>query len=173
MENQQISKYTCEELLAKLAELNIDVAVIEHPPLRTVEESRQLRGDLPGGHVKNLFLKDKRKQFWLVVALEDTSIDLKETAALLDAGKFSFASPAELDEILGLVPGAVSPLALFNDRPKAVQLVLDERLLEATPLNFHPLRNDRTVAIEVPDLMRFLDAIEHKPLIVSLPARAV
>jgi Ala-tRNA(Pro) deacylase len=98
---------------------------------------------------------------------------LKETAALLDAGKFSFASPAELDEILGLVPGAVSPLALFNDRPKAVQLVLDERLLEATPLNFHPLRNDRTVVIEVPDLMRFLDAIEHKPLIVSLPARAV
>ena len=173
MENQQLSKYTCDELLAKLAELNIDLAVIEHPPLRTVEESRQLRGDLPGGHVKNLFLKDKRKQFWLVVALEDTSIDLKETATLLEAGKFSFANTVELDEILGLVPGAVSPLALFNDRSHAVQLVLDERLLKVSPLNFHPLRNDRTVAIETPDFMRFLDAIEHKPLVVSLPARAV
>jgi Ala-tRNA(Pro) deacylase len=161
--------WDCDGLMAKLSELGIATSTVEHEPLRTVEVARRLRGDLPGGHVKNLFLKDVKRNFWLIVTLEEATVDLKATAQMLEAKKFSFASPAELDQYLGIVPGAVSPFAVINDQDRVVSLVLDERLLDFSPLNFHPLRNDRTTAITPPDFLRFLDATGHKPRLISIP----
>jgi len=140
--------------------------------LRTVEDAQRARGDLPGGHVKNLFLKDKNKRFWLLVALEDTSIDLKATAQILEAQKFSFANADELQSILGILPGAVSPFAVINDELRQVSVVLDERLLEISPLNFHPLRNDRTTTITTSDFLKFLDRVEHPPRSILFPAKS-
>ncbi len=160
-----------EQLMTMLADLGILTNTIEHPPLRTVEEAQRLRGHIVSGHVKNLFLKDKKKRYWLLVALEDTSVDLKVTAALLEAQKFSFASAEELQTILGIVPGAVSPLAIINDTDSLVSVVLDKRLLEISPLNFHPLRNDRTTAIATNDFLKFLEAVKHAPQIIDIPGQ--
>ena len=165
--------YNSEQLMTMLADLGISTNTIEHPPLRTVEEAQRLRGDIKGGHVKNLFLKDKKKHYWLIVVLEDTSIDLKATSALLKAQKFSFASAEELQAILGIVPGAVSPLAVINDVSCLVTLVIDRRLVEISPLNFHPLRNDRTTAIASNDFLKFLEAVKHTPLIIDIPSQEV
>ncbi len=162
---------TSDELLAKLDALDIATTTVTHPPLRTVEDAKRLRGDLPGAHVKNLFLRDKRQRFWLVVASEDAAIDLKGLAKQLDAGRFSFANEQQLGELLGIAPGAVSPFAAINDGGAAVTVVIDQALLEKAPLNLHPLQNDRTTAIAPQDLLRFLEACGHAPQIIAV-ARA-
>jgi Ala-tRNA(Pro) deacylase len=159
---------TSDALLARLDSLGIASSTVDHPPLRTVEESKRLRGDLPGGHIKNLFLRDKRSRFWLLTTLEDRSIDLKAVAKQLDAGRFSFANEQQLLEHLGITPGAVSPFAAINDDAGAVTVVLDEALLAHDPLNLHPLRNDRTTAIAAKDLVRFLEACDHAPRVLAL-----
>src|SRR5260221_13967299 len=136
-----------DALLARLDELSIRSTTVDHPPLRTVEDSKRLRGDLPGAHVKNLFLRDKHKRFWLLVTLEDRQVDLKAMARVLEAGRFSFANETQLGELLGIAPGAVSPLAAINDVDGAVTVVIDDALLQIDPINLHPLRNDRTTTI--------------------------
>jgi Ala-tRNA(Pro) deacylase len=157
---------TSDELLAHLESLGIAAATSTHPPLRTVEDSKRLRGTLPGGHVKNLFLRDKRGGHWLLTTLEDTRVDLKAMAQRLGAAKFSFASAEMLNDLLGIEPGAVSPLAVINDTGGRVAVVFDEPMLARDPLNVHPLRNDRTTTIATADLLRFLAACGHVPLVL-------
>jgi len=161
---------TSDELLAQLENLGISAKTASHPPLHTVEESKRLRGELPGGHVKNLFLRDKRGRYWLLTTLEDTRVDLKEMARRLDAGKFSFADHEALARLLGIAPGAVSPLAAVNDSEGQVTVVLDEALLAHDPLNVHPLRNDRTTALSPADLLRFLSECGHTPTVTAFAA---
>lgn len=159
---------TSDELLRRLASLGIVTVTHEHPPLRTVEEAKRLRGDLPGSHVKNLFLRGKHDRYWLFTTLEDTPVDLKALGRLLEAGRFSFGSAAALEQILGILPGAVSPLAAVNDTARAVTVVLDEALFAAEFLNVHPLRNDHTTALAPTDLVRFLESCDHPPRRVRL-----
>jgi Ala-tRNA(Pro) deacylase len=159
---------TSDQLFAQLDTLGIITKTVEHPPLRTVEDSKRLRGDLPGGHVKNLFLRDKHERFWLLVTLEDQHVNLKAVARHLAAGRFSFANEQQLDRYLGIAPGAVSPLAAINDADGAVTVVIDDALLRVDPVNLHPLRNDRTTALAPRDLVRFLESCGHPPRIVSL-----
>jgi Ala-tRNA(Pro) deacylase len=162
---------TSDELLAELSRLGIPTTTVSHPPLRTVEDSKRLRGDLAGGHIKNLFLRDKRQRFWLVVALEDSLVDLKALARELGVGRFSFANEQQLDDLLGIAPGAVSPLAVINDRGGAVTVVIDAAVMDKNPINLHPLRNDCTTVIAPRDLLRFLEQCGHAPRIMVL-ARA-
>jgi Ala-tRNA(Pro) deacylase len=159
---------TSNDLLAQLAALGIAVATVSHPALRTVEDAKRLRGDLEGGHVKNLFLRDKRQRFFLFTTLEDSAVDLKALAKRLDAGRFSFANAEQLEALLGIAPGAVSPFAAINDTARAVTVVLDAALLAIDPLYFHPLRNDLTTAIAPRDLLRFLESCGHAPLLLTL-----
>lgn len=158
-----------QDLINLLDELGIAHSTAEHPPLRTVEDSKRLRGTLNGAHVKNLFLRDKKGGFWLVVAQEDTKIDLRQVASALGAPRLSFAKTEDLAALLGIIPGAVSPLALINDANAQVRVVLERRLLDCSLLNFHPLRNDRTTTIATPDLLKFLDAIQHPAHWIGLP----
>lgn len=159
---------TPQQLLDYLAGLGIVTRTHDHPPVFTVEESRRLRGDLPGGHCKSLLLKDKERKLWLVVALEHRQIDLKQLRHELGARKgLSFASPETLIEVLGVEPGAVTPFALVHDREARVSVVLDRGMLEVEPLNFHPLTNDRTTAISPADLRRFLEACSHEPILLD------
>ncbi|MGH7005860.1 MAG: prolyl-tRNA synthetase associated domain-containing protein, partial [Alphaproteobacteria bacterium] len=156
--------------LAQLDALGIRTDTVRHAPLFTVEQSKALRGELPGGHTKNLFLKDKKDRMWLVTAEEDRPIDLKTLGALLGAhGRVSFGSPERLMRYLGVAPGAVTPFGLANDAPPRVSFVLDEGLLRHDVLNFHPLTNAATTAIVRADFLRFLDAVGHPPRIVPLP----
>jgi Ala-tRNA(Pro) deacylase len=159
-----------DQLFARLDDLGIAHRTHPHPPVFTVAEAAGLRGQLPGGHCKSLFLKDKKGGLWLVVALEEQAVDLKLLAAALGAPRFSFGSPALLHDVLGVTPGSVTPFAAANDAARRVTVVLDRRMLERSPLNYHPLENDKTTAIAPADLLRFLDAYGHTPLVVDLAA---
>ncbi len=159
-------------LCARLDALSIAWATHAHAPVFTVEEARALRGSLPGMHTKNLFLKDKRGGFWLVVAREELGVDLNALAKTLSAPRFSFGSPELMVEILGIAPGAVTPFALMNDAAGKVTAVFDHAMMAGGMLNFHPLRNDKTMAIAAPDLVRFARDTGHEPLIMELPERA-
>jgi Ala-tRNA(Pro) deacylase len=159
---------TPEELLARLAALGINAVTHRHPPLHTVEESKRLRGVLPGAHCKNLFLKDKREQVWLVVTLEDKPIDMKALRRRIGAAHLSFGRPELLREVLGVAPGSVTPFALANDAARRVRVVLDAEMMAAGLLNYHPLVNTMTTALAPAELLRFIDACGHRPEIVAL-----
>jgi len=161
---------TPDDLFRRLAELGIAVTTVDHPPLYTVEDSRRLRGDLPGGHCKSLFLKDRKDGLWLVVALEDRPLDMKALSDRIGSARLSFAKPELLLEVLGVIPGAVTPFAAINDRACRVSIVLDRAMMALTPLHYHPLTNTRTTAIRPEDLLRFLADCGHRPRVVDLDA---
>ena len=159
---------TPEELFARLDALGITHRTYSHPPVFTVAEATALRGSLPGGHCKSLFLKDKKGGFWLAVMLEERRIDLKKLALQLEAPRFSFGGAADLYAVLGVRPGSVTPFALVNDVERRVTPVFDAAMLEHDLLNYHPLANDRTTAVAPADLLRFIAAAGHVPRIIDL-----
>jgi len=154
-------------LFARLAELGIESETVEHAPVFTVEEAKALRGELPGAHIKNLFLRNKKGAMWLVTCQEDRQIDLKQLGASLGAGRLSFGSAERLMKYLGVLPGAVTPFAVINDRQNTVTVALDRALLDQDPVNCHPLVNTMTTAISGADLVRFLEAEGHPPQILD------
>ena len=162
------SPFTPEQLLQRLDALGIAHHTAAHPPVFTVAEAVALRGSLPGGHCKSLFLKDKAAGFWLAVMLEERRTDLNKLAARLGAPRFSFGGADDLYALLGVRPGSVTPFALVNDTEHRVTLVLDRDMLSHDPLNYHPLANDRTTAISPNDLLRFIAACGHEARIVDL-----
>ncbi|HYD29756.1 MAG TPA: prolyl-tRNA synthetase associated domain-containing protein [Azospirillaceae bacterium] len=157
-----------ERLLAYLAELGIAAVTHSHPPLHTVEESKALRGELPGGHCKSLFLKDRKGRLWLLVADEDRRVELNRLHTRLGSARLSFASTELLWEVLGVRPGSVTPFALVNDRAGRVSVALDRHMLEHELVNYHPLLNDKTTAIRPADLLSFIRATGHEPAVVDL-----
>ena len=151
-----------DDLFAFLDRLGLRHATVRHPPLFTVEESRHLRGQIAGGHTKNLFLKDKRGALFLVTTLEDAEIELKSLHRRLGAsGRFSFGAPELMRATLGVEPGAVTPFAALNDTQGRVTVVLDAAMMAHATLNFHPLVNTMTTSIGRDDLVRFLAATGH------------
>ena len=158
-----------QQLLSRLDELGIAHRTVEHPPVFTVEEAKALRGNLPGHHIKNLFLRNKKEEMWLIVALEDRAIDLKRLGERLGAGKFSFGSPDRLRRYLGVEPGSVTPLSAINDADHRVRVVLDRALAEGGPINAHPLVNTMTTAVSLADLLRFFAATGHTPEWLDFP----
>ena len=163
---------TPDDLFALLDRLGIAHQTVSHPPLFTVEDARRLRGQIPGGHTKNLFLRDKRGQVFLVSALEDAEIDLKSVHHRLGAGRFSFGSAALLRELIGIEPGAVTPFAAMNDTAGRVTVVLDAPMMRHERLNFHPLVNTRSTTIARDDLVKFLEATGHPPRILAVSGAA-
>lgn len=164
---------TPEQLFATLDALGIRHTTVKHPPLFTVEQSQNLRGQIPGGHTKNLFLRDKKYEIYLVVALEDALIDLKGLHRLLGAtGRFSFGSADLLRELLGVEPGAVTPFGAINDTEGRVTVVLDSAMMEHETLNYHPLVNTMTTSIRRDDLMKFLESTGHLPKIERVSGHA-
>ena len=159
---------TPAQLFAFLDELGIETTTIEHPPVFTVEEAKQHRGRIDGSHIKNLFLRNKKKRMWLLVAPEDRTIQLKSLGKQLGAGHMSFASPSRLMQHLGVEPGSVTPFGVINDAECQVQVVLDGAVLERDPVQCHPLVNTMTTAISAKDLLKFLEATNHEPQIIDL-----
>ena len=160
---------TEDELYDRLRALGIAWVRHEHAPVFTVEEAAAVNATQPGMHTKNLFLKDKKGGLWLVVLRDDFKLDLNALSKQIEAPRFSFGSGELLVETLGVPPGSVTPFALINDPARKVRVVLDAQMLEHEPLNYHPLRNDRTIAVSKADLLAFVAACGHAPLIVRLP----
>ena len=156
--------HTPDQLFAYLDGLGIAHSTVTHPPVFTVEQAKKLRGELPGAHTKNLFLRDKKYELYLAVALESTEIDLKGLHRSLGAqGRFSFGASGLLREVWGVEPGSVTPFGAINDKDGRVTVVLDAAMMEHGTLNFHPLLNTMTTAIARDDLVKFLQATGHQP----------
>jgi Ala-tRNA(Pro) deacylase len=160
---------TPEQLLARLEALGVQATTYRHPPVFTVEEAQALKGDLPGAHTKNLFLRDKKGVMWLLVALFDREIDLLSLAKSLGvSGRLSFGSADRMIRFLGVTPGAVTPFAIVNDHGGAVSVAVDEGLRHQEIWNAHPLDNAMTTAVRGEDMVRFLEAEGHPPVWVAL-----
>ena len=159
---------TREELFAKLSSLGIETTTRDHPPVYTVEEAQALRGQIPGGHCKNLFLKDDKGKIWLIVCLEDAQIDLKAAPAKIGSRRLSFGKPELLMEVLGIEPGSVTPFALINDREVRVNVVLDAAMMAHEFVSYHPLQNTATTTIRSKDLVTFIRSCGHDPQIVAV-----
>ena len=161
---------TPDDLFARLRALGIKTVTVEHPALFTVEQSKQLRGDIPGAHTKNLFLKCKKGTIWLVTALESTAIDLKTLHSRLGCGRLSFGNADLLMEVLGVIPGSVTPFSVINDAGGRASVVLDKALMAYDRLNFHPLVNTATTGVTPEGLLAFLNDCEHAPRILDFNA---
>ena len=158
-------------LFAFLTEIGVDAVVHRHPPLFTVSDSQAICGDLPGAHVKNMFLKDKKAGLWLVTCLEDRRIKIRDLEKSLGAPKMSFGKPDVMAAAIGVAPGAVTPLAALNDRAtRAVSIAIDETILTADLINCHPLHNEATIALTPANLLRFFEATGHTPVRVDFDA---
>jgi Ala-tRNA(Pro) deacylase len=161
--------FTPDQLLARLAELGIKATTHHHAPVFTVAESQALRGQLPGGHCKSLFLRDRAGGYWLAVMLEHRRVSVNALARAIGAPRVSFGSAEELMDLLGVVPGAVTPFGLVNDVGRRVTPVLDAAMLrDHELLNYHPLDNSMTTALDPADLLRFIAACGHIPRLVEI-----
>ena len=159
------------QLIEFLRSLGIIVDPVAYPAHSTVEEGRALRGDMAGTFTKNLLLRDKKGRLFLLVAEETRAIDLRTLHNKIGAsGRLGFASPDAVREILGVEPGALTPLALMHDNNRATTVVLDEILMHDKQLNFHPLVNTQSIGLSPAELIRFIDATGHQYLIADLAA---
>ena len=159
-----------EGLLADLAALAIPYAAHEHAAVFTVAESRKLDAGFPGAHTKNLFLKDAGGAFWLVTLPAGARVDLKALPGAIGCKRVSFASADDMERLLGIAPGSVTPLAMINALPGCVTVVLDSHLAHAERINVHPLRNTATLGLSGNDVLRLLRHWGHEPVIAPLPA---
>jgi Ala-tRNA(Pro) deacylase len=157
-----------DDLMARFAALGIRTETREHAPVFTVEEARRLRGEIPGGHCKNLFLKDERGALYLIVCLEEARIDLKTAPARIGSRRLSFGKPDLLTAVLGVEAGSVTPFALINAAPGRIEVILDAAMMEEELLNYHPLKNDATTTIRAADLVAFIRSCGHEPRILAL-----
>lgn len=163
------SPKTKEQLFAFLDELGIAHSTKSHPPVFTVAESESLRDEIPGGHTKNLFVKDKKDRFFVITVEERATVDLKQIHKIIGASsRVSFGNPEKMLEYLGVVPGSVTVFGAINDTGNNVTFVLDEDLMGHEIINGHPLANDATTSIGREDLLRFLKATGHDPLVLKV-----
>jgi Ala-tRNA(Pro) deacylase len=158
------------ELFAFLDRAGIAHSTLTHAPVFRVGDGQEIKDALPGGHTKNLFLKDDKGQLWLISALGETRIDLKALRKVIGSGRLSFGSAALMEEALGVTPGSVTAFALINDKERRVRFVADAALMAADPVNFHPLSNAATTAVSQEGFRRFLRALQIEPTVVDFAA---
>ena len=159
---------TREDLFARFNALGIETMTKDHAPVYTVEEAQALRGEIPGGHCKNLFLKDDKGNIWLIVCLEEAQVDLKSAPAKIGSRRLSFGKPELLKEVLGVEPGSVTPFGLINDTEKRVNVVLDAAMMAHELVNYHPLENTATTTSRSADLVTFIRSCGHEPRVVAV-----
>ena len=148
--------YNSLELIELLKKESYEIEVHQHDALFTVEDSIKLRGKIDGVHSKNLFLKNKKNEFFLLSCEEGDKIDLKKISKSLGLGNVSFAKQKYLEQYLKIKPGSVSPFALLNDKGGIVNFYLEQSLYESRFVNFHPLINTLTITIETNKFIKFM-----------------
>ena len=156
--------------LSALTEMGIAYQNHDHAPVFTVEEGRDIKARLPGGHTKNLFLKSKDGQFVLVCALGDTAVSVNQLHKQLGTKRLSFGKAEDMERLLGVTPGSVSLFGIMNDTGGEVRLVIDAALAACDVVNFHPLLNDATTAISSADMIKFAEATHHAPTVIDFTA---
>ncbi|MGN6289648.1 MAG: prolyl-tRNA synthetase associated domain-containing protein [Sphingopyxis terrae] len=158
-------------LLADMDALAIPFTVHEHVAVFTVAESDTVNAAIPGAHTKNLFLKDAGGAFWLVTVPGEARVDLKALPAAIGCKRVSFGKPDDMQRLLGIAPGSVTPLAAINAAPGSITVVLDAGLAAAERVNVHPLRNTGTIGLAGATILDLLRHWGHEPLIASIPVQ--
>ena len=158
-------------LLADLGLLAIPFAAYEHDAVFTVAESDAVNAAMPGAHTKNLFLKDKGGAFWLVTVPSDARVHLKGLPAAIGCKHVSFGKAEDMERLLGITPGSVTPLAAINAAPGSITIVLDETLAVAGTVNVHPLRNTATLGLSGATILDLLRHWGHQPLVAAIPVQ--
>ncbi len=158
-------------LLADLDALAIPFTAHEHVAVFTVAESDTVNAAIPGAHTKNLFLKDAGGAFWLVTVPGEARVDLKALPAAIGCKRVSFGKPDDMQRLLGIAPGSVTPLAAINAAPGSITVVLDAGLAAAERVNVHPLRNTGTIGLAAATILDLLRHWGHEPLIASIPVQ--
>lgn len=162
-------KATDTEVYHVLAEWQIPYERVDHKAVYTVAE---IDFSIDGSDVKNLLMKGKKsKQFYFIICPGAKRLDIKKLAKLFGEQQLSFASEAELFELLGLERGSVTPFALPNDREKQVQLVIDEAIDQSKKIGFHPNTNTATLVIAFDDFKRFLANAAINPIYTVIPEK--
>ncbi|MEO1040243.1 MAG: YbaK/EbsC family protein [Pseudomonadota bacterium] len=159
-----------DELFAFLDTLEIAHATTDHAPVFTVAEGEALKAQMPGGHSKNLFLKDKKGALLLISAWQGTEIALNQLHRHLGCARLSFGKAELMEDVLGVSPGSVTAFAIVNDRDHRVRFILDKALMAFDPVNFHPLKNDATTAVSPGDLLTFTRALGREPELIDFTA---
>ena len=154
--------------MARLDGLGITYKFYEHEAVFTVEEAEKIDADIPGTHCRNLFLRDKKKKNFLVVLPNEVDVDMKKLPPLIGSDRLSFGSADRLWQYLGVRPGSVCPFSIINDRDKEVKIVLDESMMKADIVNYHPLLNTMTLGLAPDDLLKFIRDCGHNPLVTDL-----
>lgn len=161
-----------DALFAIFDSLSIPYRLYHHQPVFTVAESLDIERDMDGAHCRNLFVRDKKGTMFLVVAQNETMIDLKKLSDLLACGRLSFGSSDRLWQYLGVRPGSVCPFSIINDKDKAVTIVLDKAMMAHDIVNYHPMENHMTVGLSPDDLVKFIKNTGHEPMILDLSRAA-
>ena len=126
-----------------------------------MDQSTDVKRTLPGGHTKNLFLKDKDGNIILIAAEAHSQLKLNKLHKLIGTKRLSFGSPDLMEELLGVTPGSVTAFALMNDTEGRVRFLVDAALMEHEPVNFHPLTNTGTTTVSKADFEKFVRATGH------------
>ncbi|HET6524813.1 prolyl-tRNA synthetase associated domain-containing protein [Sphingopyxis sp.] len=158
-------------LLADLGALAIPFAAHEHEAVFTVAESDAVNAAIPGAHTKNLFLKDNGGAYWLVTVPSEARVDLKALPAAIGSKRVSFGKAGDMERLLGISPGSVTPLAAINAPPGSLTVVLDEGLAAAETVNVHPLRNTGTLGLSGGTILDLLRHWGHRPLVAPIPVQ--
>lgn len=162
-----------DHLFERFATLAISAPVVAYPAHSTAEEGKALRGDLPGTFTKNLLLKDKKGRLFLIAFHEDRALDLKTLHTLIGAnGRLGFAPAERMEALLGVSPGALTPLGIINDTNGLVTVVIDAVLLDSEQINFHPLVQEESVGLAPADLLAFIRSCDREPLVVQFGSMA-
>lgn len=164
---------TRADLFAFLDAEGVAHATTDHPAVFTVGEGEDIKATMPGGHTKNLFLKDAKGRLWLISAHEHAQIDLKRLHTVIGSARLSFGNAELMAQTLGVTPGSVTAFALVNDTGRAVTFVLDKTLATADRVNFHPLENTATTGVSRAGFRRFLEVLGITPLVVDFTAMTV
>lgn len=160
---------TKNDMLTLMDKMGFETKTFDHAPAFTVEESKYLRDEIAGAHTKNLFLKDKKSNYFLITLEENATVDLKQIHTLIGGrGRVSFGNADRLMAYLGVAPGSVTALSVANDQDNHVTLIIDEPLLESDIINCHPLKNDATTSLKREDLLTFVKHFGHDPLILKV-----
>lgn len=161
------------DVLKAIEALGLSHQTHEHRAVYTVDEAKAERGEMPGAHIKNLFLRNKKGRMWVVTFLEDRTLDLRALGTALGTGRLSFASPERMMRVLGVIPGAVTPLGVVNDLHNEVELVLDSAIFGFDLINVHPLVNTMTTTMQPNELVEFVTHHRHEPTVLDLDSLSV
>ena len=159
--------YKRQQLFALFDDLGIEYKNHDHRPVFTVDEGHDIKKAIAGGHSKNLFLKDKDGEFFLICAIGETQIKLNQVHKAINSARLSFGSEEFLWEKLGVRPGSVTLFSLINNNPPSLTLILDNAIFEHEIINFHPLLNNATTSIKANDIAKFVKHWGGKAMIAD------